>query len=241
MLPAGQIKLPGVRSSGATLNSSSSSGCDPSSSAIGKPSSNSSAAKCNGKTVLDDRSSTTNAGSNGKEHTPQNISSSNVADHLDNNNTGRHSELRNSSSSTSRPINSSTSGSSTRASNTMQVVQHHQVWQLLLSWREELDVLVCDHWRNGTFFLLVDSDEAPDGQLVAVTLGDEKQREQQGKQEQDWEEKQQEGQHNAAARNMVREGIGRHAWFWLAVHESLVIDVTLLIDGILIILLCGFK
>lgn len=44
-------------------------------------------------------------------------------------------------------------------------------WQLLLPWSKEVDVLGVDHAGNGTFLLLVDSDAAPDGQLLAVASG----------------------------------------------------------------------
>jgi hypothetical protein len=145
------------------------------------------------------------------------------------NSNSSNSNCSSSSRNSSTPINSSSSSgdrssckhgstSSSRASGKSgyRVLKHHQAWDVLLSWRDEMDVLVVDHWRNGTFLLLVDSDKAPDGQLVAVTLGhrchqqhqqekeeEQEKGEQQQQQEQEEREAQQEGTRDAYGAGLV--------------------------------------
>jgi hypothetical protein len=82
-----------------------------------------------------------------------------------------------SNSSSSRSSSSSSGRSTTRRSSSSRpsggspysTQQLDLPWQLLLSRTEEMDVLAVDHANNGTFLLLVDSDAAPDGQLLAVS------------------------------------------------------------------------
>jgi hypothetical protein len=45
-------------------------------------------------------------------------------------------------------------------------------WVVLLGQDADLDCLAVDHWAGGRFVLLVDSDDAPDGQLVTIHLAD---------------------------------------------------------------------
>lgn len=43
-------------------------------------------------------------------------------------------------------------------------------WRLLLGMPADLACLAVDHWRQGVFVLLADSDDAPDGQVLAVDI-----------------------------------------------------------------------